>query len=133
MPFPSNTGGIIINFFSSFPSLCQTTYMWADLNNRNLSPRSSGWKSKLKVQTSLAFLQYYGEICLLLHSALSGLFASSICFAFPSPLMSAFTYMQCFLSVCLCSRFLLIKDPSCWIKVHLQDSKVMLYFCKNSK
>lgn len=131
MPFPSNTHGIIINFFSSFPSLWQTTYMWVDLNNRNLSPHSSDWKTKLKVQTSLAFFQHYGEICLLLHSALSGLFASSICFA--SPLMSAFTYMQCFLSVCLCPSFLLIKDPSCWIKVHFHDSKVMLYFCKNSK
>lgn len=72
-------------FFSSFQSLWQTTYMWVDLNNRNFSPHSSGWKSKLKVQTSLTFPQHCGEICLLLHSELSGLFASSICFALPLP------------------------------------------------
>lgn len=127
-----HVGSSLILFFSSFPSLWQTTYMWVDLSNRNLSPHSSDWKSKLKVQTSLAFPQHYGEICLVLHSALSGLFASNICFTF-HPLVSAFIYMQCCLPVCLCPSFLLIKDLSRWIKVHFYDSKVMLYFCKNSK
>lgn len=85
--------------------------MWVDLNNRNLSPHSSGWKSKLKVQTSLAFLQHYGEICLLLHSALSGLFASSICFASPPP-ADVCLHLHAMLSVCVpVSKFPFDKRP----------------------